>query len=84
MNSRDQWKCGACGSLYDEDKEALECCAPTPIEVFLCGECKGIFETQDEADLCCDMVDDDGEPIVTAEMLEAAGQLRLPLPEVSP
>ena len=90
MNSIDVWQCADCGDRWESYDNALTCCAPAPQRAFRCGECGADYHDEEEAELCCVAVDEegitvDGEnmPIISAAELEAAGQLRLPLPEVS-
>lgn len=84
MNAKHWWKCVDCGSKHSGYTDAMTCCSPSPDEVFCCDTCFCDFDSEEDAELCCVAVDEENEPIITAEMLEAAGQLRLPLPEVAP
>lgn len=87
MNAREMWSCGSCGETYGFYSDAQDCCAPSPKRVFCCGECEEPFDNHDAAKACCAISDPDGDPLrpaATAAELEAAGQMRLELPEARP
>ncbi|KIO49624.1 hypothetical protein [Nitrosospira sp. NpAV] len=77
-----KWKCGECGDLHDDEDEARECCEPSVFEVYVCPTCGEEHSAEAEAIDCCNFDPDGPPPPPSAEELEAAGQMRLPLPSV--
>lgn len=47
------WECSTCAEVYEDDKEAEECCLPEAIEVYVCGKCKTTFDDEENAEECC-------------------------------
>lgn len=67
------YRCNECGSVYDEEDEALDCCPPTISTVYACDVCDTVYDTEEQAETCCQ----DGEYRPKPSDLEAAGQMRL-------
>lgn len=59
-----KWKCLECGEVHDDECEALDCCAPKILEIYLCPICDEEHNTEKEAVACCGYVEteDDSEP----------------------
>lgn len=48
------YECPECGSLYEEEMEARECCITIDAqEGWQCSECDEIYLDKDEAKECC-------------------------------
>jgi hypothetical protein len=52
---REAYKCGDCGIVYDDEAEAIYCCAPTISRGFKCDACGKFYEGEvfDAARECC-------------------------------
>ncbi len=49
-----KYKCGGCGSVYEDNWDADDCCRPDTLEVtlYICEECEQEWETEQEAKDC--------------------------------
>jgi len=78
-----KYRCNGCDDIHDYENDALECCAPGAIEIFLCPVCGQMHEEVIAAMNCCDC-EPAGEAeveldfqLVPKAVLEQAGQVRL-------
>lgn len=70
------WKCSKCGDVHDDEEDAYECCRPAVVAGWLCPACNEFHVRKQDALDCC--ADESLLPRqLTADELEAAGQLRL-------
>lgn len=77
MKPINQWKCCECDEIYYLEYEAEACCNAEVAEVYVCPICDKEYAYEDDA-LECLGGDTVAQPvIVSAEELEAAGQMRL-------
>jgi hypothetical protein len=48
------YECPECGSLYEEENDARDCCySIEPLDAWECGECFSLYTDKDEAKECC-------------------------------
>ncbi len=74
-----KFRCDECGSVFEDDDNARECCQPRISEVYQCSVCHAVFDDESVADEhCWEHADDEPDAPTHAE-LEAAGQQRLPI-----
>jgi hypothetical protein len=76
-----RYRCEMCGDVHDDERVALECCAPGVTEVYVCLVCDKRHYTLESALECCD-IDPAGEGVIEFHLLpkrvlEQAGQVRL-------
>ena len=77
-----KYRCLSCGTDYDKEYQAEDCCPPEVEEVTMweCADCGETYDDQDHARLCCWDEQSELAPYQpTPQELEAAGQQRLPL-----
>ena len=70
------WLCDNCDARHKSEFDAMYCCQPSITSGYICPTCETFYIEEDEAIACCQVTAE--EVIhVTAQELEAAGQLRL-------
>jgi len=75
-----KWACGVCDDVHDDERDAEDCCHPSPFEVWECPECEDTHDTEKEAELCCGAEEgEEQDPLrlPPQHVLESAGQMRL-------
>ena len=53
MNPEIAYECAACGELFEDFKEAANCCGYGYYDVIICGECGTDYATEHGAEQCC-------------------------------
>lgn len=74
------WYCEGCDDPHPTEQAAADCCGQMAAYGYLCPICGLGSETEAEALECCDWEHTRKGVCVITEILEAAGQTRLPLP----
>jgi len=75
-NPEKKWRCNECGTVHEDEDDASDCCQPSITKGYICPTCETFYIEEDEAIACCQVTAE--EVIhVTAQELEAAGQVRL-------
>lgn len=72
-----QYMCCACESVHDKQWKAEECCEPDVEEVYVCPICDEAYSIEKTAIDCCGFDSETNPAPISAEELEAHGQLRL-------
>lgn len=49
----DAFACPACGTIFENDEDAKECCFDGATEGYVCGECGELYDNKEEAKECC-------------------------------
>ncbi len=81
MTAVEKFQCSDCGEIHDYEDDAHECCAPRVTSRYVCGACDEDYDDRDSAEACCAGAEDTPESYQRRmQVLEDAGQLRLPLP----
>lgn len=53
IDTKEYWACARCGSEHGFREEALECCTPRKVIMYVCGKCENEYEESQEAEDCC-------------------------------
>lgn len=48
----EQFECTHCETVHDFRDDALNCCAPHAVSVWVCPDCGEAYKSEDEAVLC--------------------------------
>ena len=67
------YRCNCCYEIHDNEEDAVECCEPSSIDLYVCPECDRDFKTHEEAKECHEACEIKNH----MAKLEAAGQQRL-------
>lgn len=77
MRLRVKYRCGECDEIHDDEEDALDCCRPKVVQVYVCPSCGLDHDIEGDAIECCETSADDEAHRVNPIDLEAAGQQRL-------
>lgn len=72
-----KWLCGACDKTHDAQYQALQCCQPEALPIYVCELCEVPHDTKTEATACCAKADRRKTDADLRKELERRGQVRL-------